>query len=344
MGVYLILFGVLFFITIHGMGKRMMFLIMIVMSFILGFRSESIGTDTYGYIDYYNSLSLDIYSGYMEKGWNLIAVICKFFNLSAYGFHFIIALLTFLPICLMSLEFNDNRINGYVLFFLFTLGYYFHMFNIMRQLLAMSIVLLGYAKLVQGKKILFLFLVAIASFVHIASFFAFFMVLFDRINFSTKAVVYILLVSFVVGIVASESFFLFFAGKYAHDIDDFGFRSSLSFLLIVGLLTNLFTLWLYKMVPELSDNAWVKFNILSVVIFNLLSNLVLGARLVYFFSICSIFAYSLYAVNANRKIVTFVIYLFASITFARYLVPEMVSYGMDGSLVPYTMNFQLFAE
>ena len=98
------------------------------------------------------------------------------------------------------------------------------------------------------------------------------------------------------------------------------------------------------MVPQLSNNVWVKFNIFSVAIFNLTSNLVMGARLVYFFSICSIITYSLYAVSTKKKIVPFMIYLFAIVTFIRYLAPEVLKYGMDGSLVPYAMNFQFFAE
>lgn len=344
MTVYLLLLIILLFFAFHGMGKRMMLLIIFALSIILGFRSEEVGTDTSGYIDYYNSLSLDIFSGYMEKGWNIMAVICKFFNLSAYGFHFVISLLTFLPIAAVCLKIKDDRINGLVFFLLFSLGFYFHMFNIMRQLLAMSIVLLGYLQLTQGKKKLFLIFVGMACFIHLASIFALLMLINDRYTLTTKKVVILLLVSFLVGIVASRSFFFFFAGKYAHDIDDYGFRTGIDFILIVGVLTNLFTFWLYKMVPSLGNNIWVKFNIISVVIFNLLSSLVMGGRLVYFFSICSIITYSLYAVNTKKKIVPFMIYLFAIVTFIRYLAPEVLKYGMEGSLVPYAMNFQIFAE
>ena len=344
MVIYLVLFVVLLFFSIYGVGKRMLLLILLIMSFVLGFRSEEVGTDTSGYIDYYNSLTLDIFSGYMEKGWNSIAIICKFFNLSAYGFHFIISMLTLLPVGIACLKIADDKITGLVFFLLFSFGFYFHMFNIMRQLLAMSIVLLGYVKLAEGRKRSFMLCIFIASFIHLASMFALLMLITVRYTLTIKRVIFILVVSFIVGIVASESFFRLFAGKFAHDIDDFGFRMGANFILIVGGLTNLFTLWLYKMVPQLSNNVWVKFNIFSVVIFNLASNLVMGARLVYFFSICSIITYSLYAVSTKKKIVPFMIYLFAIVTFIRYLAPEVLKYGMDGSLVPYAMNFQIFAE
>lgn len=344
MEIYLVLFVLLLFFSIYGMGKRMMIFIVFVLSLVLGFRSDEVGTDTIGYVDYYNSLSLDIFSGYMEKGWNAIAVVCKFFNLSAYGFHFVISMLTLSLISIVCLKINDERISGLVFFLFFSLGFYFHMFNIMRQLLAMSIVLLGYMQLTQGKKVVFFIYVGIACFIHLASIFALLMLISNRYTFTVRKVLFLLLVSFVIGIVASESFFIFFAGKYAHDVDDFGFRVGPGFILIVGALTNLFTLWLYKMVPQLSDNTWVKYNIFSVVIFNLLSNLVMGARLVYFFSVCSIIAYSLYAVNSKTKLVPFIIYLFAGVTFVRYLVPEIVNYGAEGSLVPYAMKFEIFTE
>ncbi len=344
MVIYLLLFVVLFFFSIHGVEKRMLLFTILTMALVLGFRSDKTGTDTGTYMDYYNSLSLDIFSGYMEKGWNTIAVICKFLNLSAYSFNFVVSILTLLPVYVVALRFNNKKINGYIIFLLFSLGFYFHMFNIMRQLLAMSIVLLGYVKLAEGRKLGFLFYVCIASFIHLASLFALFMIFCERLRLSVRSVMFFLFISLIVGVVASEAFFLMFAGKYAHDIDDFGFRSGLNYLLIVGLLTNLFTLWLYKKVPELGNNIWVKFNVFSVVIFNLISNLVMGARLVYFFSICSIVTYSLYAVSSKKKIIPIMISLFATITFIRYIVPEILDYGNDGSMVPYAMELQLFAE
>lgn len=337
---------ILFFFSIKGYDKRGLIIILLFLSFFLGFRDETVGEDTSSYVEYYDLLSLDIFSGYMEKGWNLIAVICKQFSFSAYVFNFVVAIITLMAICPVCTQFNNKKINGVAVFLLFSLGFYLHMFNIMRQFLAISIVLIGYSYLAKGQKKKFIITILIASFVHLASLFALLMVFYDKFRFTTKKAILLLLSSFLMGIIASESFFLLFAGKYAHDVvDETGIRSGfVLYLLTMGLFTNVFTIWLYKIVPELKNNAWVKFNIISVVVFNLMSRLVWGTRVVYFFSICSIIAYSLYAVNTKKKIVPFMIYLFAIVTFIRYLAPEVLKYGIEGSLVPYAMNFQIFAE
>ena len=343
---YLISLSILFVLSIKGYNNRLLLLFILLLSFFLGFRAETIGEDTSAYIEYYDLLSLSILSGYMEKGWNIIAITCKYLGLSAYGFHFVVALMTLLPFYYVCAQFKNSKVNGLVVFLLYTLGFYFHMFNIMRQFLAISIVLIGYAQLAKGCKRNFIICIIIASFIHLASLFVLIMVIFEKIKLNTYRVIWLLLLSFIIGIVASESFFLLFAGKYAHDIvDDTGIRAGiLLYILTVGLLTNLFTIWLYKRVPELRNNAWVRFNILSVIVFNMMCNLVWGARLVYYFSICSVFAYSFYAVHTNKKIISWAIYLFAIITFTRYLVPEFLKYGIDGSMIPYEMNIQLFAH
>ena len=46
MEIYLVLFVLLLFFSIYGMGKRMMIFIVFVLSLVLGFRSDEVGTDT----------------------------------------------------------------------------------------------------------------------------------------------------------------------------------------------------------------------------------------------------------------------------------------------------------
>ena len=340
MTIYIILLLLLFFVSLRGIGKAGMLLFILILSVILGFREENVGVDTINYVSYYNETS-GILDGYMEKGWNTLIVLCKLFSLSAYGCHFIVALLTFIPFYLIMAEFRDNYVNGYILFFLYSLCFYFLMFNGMRQLLSISIVLMGFQSLNKGRTALFFVWIIIASFIHLSSLLALSVYFIPKIRFTPNRVVLLLSVSFIMGLFLGEAFFVAVSGKYAHDVE-YGLRTGVAYVMIVGLLTNLFTLWLYFQHPDLDDNFWIKCNILSVVVLNVLSNLIIGPRIVYIFSVTSIIAFSLYLRYSSNVLLHVVSYLYALVMFAKFMLPELLMYGLDGSLIPYRMNFQPF--
>lgn len=343
MAVYIILLIFLFLYTIKGASKTEMILVLLGLAVVLGFRNDSVGDDTHNYIDYYNSFGMDIIGGYMEKGFNAIAVVCKVFQLSAYGFEFVVAVLTLLPFYILASRYNDNYINGYILFFLYSLGFYLLMFNGMRQFLAMSFLLFAFERLQSGYKMQFVFITILASFIHLISLCVIPLLFVFSVRFTTARVITVFALTFIVGIVAGEILISLVAGKYLHHIEDSGIRSGLLFSLTVGLLTNILFAWLYATNESLKDNGWVKLSLVSVMVLNLMSNLIIGTRVVYIFSVCSIFALALYLRCSENYVVRLVIYLYALVTFARYLLPEYLRYGVDGGLVPYSMNLQLFA-
>lgn len=344
MEIYIVLYLVTFFFSLKGIGKSGFLFMILIMALILGFRDDQIGEDTHTYVDYYNSFRLNIISGYMEKGWNLIAAICKIFQLSAFGFNFVVAILTLIPYYKIAIRYNDKRMNGYVLFFLYSLGFYLLMFNGMRQFLAMSFLLIGFDKLQNGHRLQFIVITVLASFIHLISLCVIPLFFISSIHFTTIRVFLFFLLTYIIGLAAGEALAYTFAGKFAHHIEESGIRSDMLFSLTVGLLTNLLFIWLYITNKCLKNNGWVRLSLVSVVVLNLMSNLVIGSRLVYIFSICTIFALSLYLRYTKKIVVRFVIYLYALITFARYMFPEILRYGTDGGLIPYSMNLQLFAN
>lgn len=345
MNVYIVFFVLLFVFSFYRMGNRIYLLLFLVLSVVLGFRSKIIGIDTSTYIDYYNSISLDIFSGYMEKGWNLIAVVCKFFNFTAYGFNFVVALLTLLPYYYVALSFKNTRTTGYVCFFVYSLGFYFLMFNGMRQFLAISLLLIGYSCLVKGCVGKFIMYVILASFVHMSSLCALVLLFVLKIKMTTKRIIFALLFSFVIGIYTNEFFWRLVAGRYVSNVEDYGLRSGLLYTFTVGLLTNLFYIWLLYCKPLSLNNLWIRINLFSVFILNIMSNLVIGPRIVYIFSVTSILALSVYASQSYAsKLVKPVIYLYSTLMFIRFLVPELLSVGSDGCLIPYEMNLEIFDD
>lgn len=340
MVIYFVILVILFIFSTNGAKNFTMLVAILAMSVVLGFRSITVGMDTMPYIKYYQ-YDLDVWESHMEFGWNALCIFFKHMEISPYGYNFIVAVLTLIPYFIVAAGFKDRRLNGYILFLLYSLGFYLLMFNGMRQFLAMSLILLGYKFLEEKKIIWYLFFVLLATTIHTSSYIALALLLLYRINLNTNRLVIALAVTFIIGIFTKESFFLFFASKYSHDIYDFGFRNSLAYTFVVGLLTNVFTVYLYVNNKTLQNNYWIKLNVVSVMVLNLLSNLVIGPRIVYIFSITSVIALSLYMRHSTKQVV-YLTYLYAIVTFGRFIVPEIQSNGVEGSLVPYSMTFQFF--
>ncbi len=340
MYIYLFLLVILLIVSKTGANNKILLSIFIVLAVVLGFRSDSVGMDTYPYIRYYAYVS-DLTDGYMERGWNIMLFFFKMMGFSAYGFNFIVALLTLIPYYIVGISFKDKKISGYILFLLYSLGFYLLMFNGMRQFLAMSLILMGYKFLENKRIVLFIFFVLLATTIHTSSFLAFALLFIFKIRLNTKKTFIALSLTYVTGIFLGETFFLSVTGKYAHDIYDFGFRNSFMYTLVVGLLTNAFTIYIYEKNTSLQNNFWVKCNVVSVIVLNLLSNLVIGPRIVYIFSITSVFALALY-LRYSSKQVYLLTYLYSIVTFSRFILPEILAYGREGSLVPYSMTFLLF--
>ena len=338
--IYFIFLLVLFFLSIKGVRNFTMFLVIGIMAVVLGFRSETVGMDTYPYMRYYEYVT-DLTYGHMEIGWNAMCVVGNKIGLSPYDFNFVVAILTLIPYYFIAISFKDRKLNGYVLFSLYSLGFYLLMFNGMRQFLAMSIILLGYKCLEKNKIIYFLIFIFLATTIHYSSFLAIALLPMLKIRLNTNRIFVVVFITFITGIFLGKTFFLSVSGKYAHDVESFGLRNSLTYTLVVGLLTNLFTIFLYIKTTSLQNNFWIKCNLVSVIVLNLLSNLVIGPRIVYIFSITSVFALSLYMKYSNRTI-TYLIYLYAIVNFFRFIVPEILSFGVEGSLVPYNMTLRLF--
>lgn len=306
----------------------------ILLAFFLGFRGENVGADTARYIAYFKYVEKDI--GHMEIGWNYSSILLKSLGFSPSLFNFVVALVTILPICFVSSTFKNSKINGWVVFFLYSLGFYLLMFNAMRQFLAISIVFIGIYFLSKKKLLWYCACIFIASLFHSISILAIVLLFLPYIHLSIKKTVLIFSISFILGIFFSSTLMEMYSGKYYHDIEDFGYRDSLMYAMSVCLITNLLFVWLIRAFPNTNNNIWMKVFFVSIVVMNLLSNVVIGPRVVYLFSISQIIALALIECQTKDKKIQLIIYLYSFITFARYFIPEL--YRKEESIIPYYMD------
>ena len=337
---YILLFIFLLLVSFVGAGKRVIVLSLLIMAFFLGFRGDEVGTDTPIYIAYYNMIWLQADEGYMELGWNTLIILCKKINLSAQGFHFFIALLTLIPFYFVITDLKDRKQQGIALFLVYALGFYLYMFNGMRQFLAISIVFWGYSWIVKGRTKLFFLSILLASTIHQSALVALSVIILRKIKLSSNRILFVLFMTYMVGLILEPDTLSNIAGAYSHYIIKSNFREGYIYSLTVVLLTNILFIWLYFLLPSCRENIWVNINLLSIVFMNLLSSLILGPRIVYFFSISQIMAIPVFMSCKEHKLVRPILYLYSIITLGRFLLPEML--GAEGDFIPYDMNIRLF--
>ena len=335
--IYFAIYFILFIGSFTGLKPKTFGLYLFFLIIILGLRSSEIGADTARYIEYYNYV--DQSTGHMEIGWNLLSRLCKYFGLSAYIFNLIVASLTLSIIGYVIRLQKSHKIIGFSLFLLYSLGFYFLMFNGMRQLFAGAIVFLAFYLLAENKnwKIIVL-IILLASCFHASALITIPVVFLPKMSLKINWVLLVLVLSFAVGMVASDSFFTFFAGNYAHDVYTYGLRDSFAYALTVGAFTNVLFLLIFNFSStNLKQNIWMKLFFISVVVMNLLINLVIGPRIVYYFSIAQIIAISLFVAESkpNTNINVAICYIYALLTFTRFMIGEYNS--KEGSLIPYQM-------
>lgn len=341
---YLVLLLILFGLSFHRRRLLLFIVMLLTLAFFLGFRGKTVGADTARYVEYYNYMKNGI--GHMEIGWNVLLLSIKSLGVSAYAFHFLIALFTLGLIGFVLTRFHDRQINMLGLFFTYSLGFYLLMFNGMRQLFAGAIVLFAFYFLSVERNKLFVLLVVVASFFHLSSIVALAAFFLRWIRLTSFVIIISLIVTMLIGLTASDGFFVSLAGKYAHDIESYGYRDSIAYTILVGGLSNLFFLYLVNQVVkediDFLDSIWMKLYFLSVVVMNLTINIVIGPRIVYVFSICQVVVFSLLTRRFTNPQARALLYLFGIVTFFRFIIPEISR--TEESLIPYYFTFQLFAN
>lgn len=300
---------------------------------ILGLRGERIGTDTSTYNSYFNYLESGL--GYMEPAWNLLTIALKGLGISATFFNLIIAFISLYLICYVVWKDSKNPIAS--LFFLYSLGFYFFMFNGMRQAFAMSIVLLAMHFYCKGKKKISIGIIILASLFHTSAFIALLIFIVPLIRISSRWVYFILLLTALIGISIPIYSLENIAGKYSNLVTEMGVRDNLFSMLIYLFSMNVFFIyiWIHSRNNK-SYDKWLYIYLISMVLFNIFIQSNLALRIVFYLSISAvIFLPDLFKSNSSMKIV---IILYVFLNFAHYMIPEYSNWGKPGSLVPYEFS------
>ena len=208
MVVYNILVTVLFVFFIISLFLKgniqitrfLIFISALLLIFIASNRALEVGTDTLTYYLNFQNIefedSVRTYQG-IQKGW-------YYFNYYIHSFldydlfMYIVYSIIISLVCYVSYKNSKQPIFSILLFVL--LYFYFSSFNVMRQFLALSFMLLGYTFLYIGDKKKFVLCLIISSLFHFTALLMMPLLFIDKLKISSKFVYLLVPISFIIGI------------------------------------------------------------------------------------------------------------------------------------------------
>lgn len=150
----------------YSQKKLFLIIVCIEMIFFAGFRATNIGADTPVYLDaleYYGSMpKSEIIKAKLvvpydfEEGYFLLTKFCAWLSMGKTGFLILISILIYVPVCWFVLQYSENPLLGILTYFSF--GCFEYSLGIFRQMIAMSIALMG-TKYIRSRKLVKYFLI-----------------------------------------------------------------------------------------------------------------------------------------------------------------------------------------
>lgn len=149
---------------------------LILMSVFIGLRDFSIGTDTLNYVtiykyipplgDYLSNFETGFHGNRMEIGFFILLSVFKSLSISA---HLMLVMVSFFSLIVLAYAYKKITPNYYLAIFIYTVSIFFFSleYNILRQGIATSFVVLALSFLIEKRKLLYFFFIAVASSFHV---------------------------------------------------------------------------------------------------------------------------------------------------------------------------------
>lgn len=154
--------------------------------------------------------------GHMEVGWLLLTKLISLITKNLQIYLIIIAVLQFIPIAYLIGKYSKNVVLSYFIFA--CLGFYVHYFSGIRQMMAVSIILLSFDMLYQKRYLWFFIISVLASTIHSSSIFFLIMWPLSKIKLSfitsSLCIIAMLLLMPVYNIIVSDAINFLFEDRY----------------------------------------------------------------------------------------------------------------------------------
>ena len=210
--IYIVLLGILILVGIifdcnKSKTKKFIYIVLscILLSLLAGLRNYSIGIDTQQYFSNYyvigflNNIS-EISSLRYEYGFSALCYVLNKISSNPQLLIFVTSIFINISVCTFIYKNSDNIVLSIILYILF--NFFFSYMNIMRQAIAIAIVLFGFEFLKEKKYIKYIIVVLLASFFHASALLAILMIFLKFVKFDKTTIfttILVMLIFFVIG-------------------------------------------------------------------------------------------------------------------------------------------------
>lgn len=304
----------------------------IVLILLAGFRDLTMGVDTRSYKQGMEYVSLGI-TPYSEFGWNQINWFIIKHGKDFHMLTLLVSILTIVPVALVFLRSSPNpQLSLFIYYGMFA---YLNSFNGMRQFLAISMILVAYMFYKYGKwwwTLLFIFL---AYQFHHSAWYSLIVFALPYFKLNKDLWVYgFLIFTLFLGSLLGGTFFKAISSGYGAYVDssNFGYRESFGWAFILSFLMNaLFVYMYYKTDEEDRNSVFFKIFFIAILVNNITYRLVLGSRIILYFTIIQTLLYPYYF-NHRYQYTKWLIVAYLTILFIKILNG---SGGFVGGVWPY---------
>lgn len=227
----------------------------IILSLIVGLRGESVGVDTHGYYEIFNAIngmSTAEAFLYIEPIWVVLNKLVYYLNFDAPTVILISGFVTNIAIFIAIKKYSPIYSLSICLYL--SLAFYFSQFNLIRQALSCSILLLAIGSIAEKKLLKFTLICLIASMIHYPALMFLFTYFFaEKVNFKKNVLLFFWVISLFLlfdgsVILKVLSYFYFIYGDYykiyvenfaIEDYNRFGIRTIFNQLIFLGIYFTL---------------------------------------------------------------------------------------------------------
>lgn len=298
----IILLGIL--INPKSNKKKKIFLILSfsLLAVIAGIRNYTVGIDTHLYYKFYLNLpnvSFDMLKNVRyEFGFSLL---CKILSTICKNPQFLLLITSiFINYAIGNFIYKNSK-NVVISTILYIIcNYYFSYMNIMRQAIAISIILLGYEKIKKEKYITYSIYVLFASFFHFSAISALVLIVLRKFNFNKKFIVLTIIISVFVFMYGNSIFEIL--ATYSSRLNEYvgtvfvseNYYGALLEFLVIAIQFIFGFLIINKYKPEIYKNKNENLNTItgiiamSAIIAIMVMKIIIFNRFLHYFSIFSI--------------------------------------------------------
>lgn len=340
--IYIAVFIILFIFSLSSKSNGGLFRISAVVLLILaGCRARSVGIDTSGgYWSYYNWILEGNNLRWVEPSWVIINKLSISLGWGYQGVIAIASLLTILPVVYVIEKKGGNKCFSLAIYY----GLYLILFsfNMVRQCIAISFVLLAAYLFSENKKMRSIIVVCLAIMFHNTALFTLIALLFLRIKWNLNRVALCQILTLLMGIVINDRVFFVISGHYASNLlykDGYtGFRDDIIKPIIFTILFNILFYYIIRFeFDNIKNNYSFCLALLGVFILNFTLRLGQGTRVVLYFSQFQLLFIPEYVSTIkgykNKAMIVIPYFMYLSANFCRMLLAQW------DSLVPYHTFF-----